>query len=486
MNAILDSLAILAAGGAEVSKEWPSLGQTLIYLTGIAFFLLLNAFFVASEFAIVKVRPSQIETAGKLKGKRYGTAENVVSNLDGYLSANQLGITIASLALGFLGEPFVAAMLGPMLWKMGVPAVVELGVLDLGLFKLGGFDFHLIRSLSFGIAIISFTFLHVVVGELLPKSVAIRKSLETTLVLSKPLHGFYVLFKYAIAFLNGTANWLLKVIFRMAPVGEGEVHSSEELAVLVRESGESEEVTKTEKEILINALELNDIIVKEVMLPRSEVVALDLEKNFEENFSLAVQTKHTRFPLVRGHFDHTMGLIHIKDILKLVRDDSPDLLKIKRELKVVPETMPLDALLEFFLRERAHLAMVVDEYGDPAGLVFLDNVMEELVGDIQDEFDNDEESYTRVNDDEVVVEGSMSVIELETILEDFDLDVNDVTTIGGYITQQLERMPEPGEMLVIEGYEAKVTSTDGRRVGQVHLRRMSPMENVEAHQAETA
>ncbi|WP_411845531.1 hemolysin family protein [Roseibacillus persicicus] len=461
MSGIYDMGLVMASAGAEVSDHYPTLPEALWSIFWSIVLLLANAFFVASEFAIVKVRPSQVEAAGKLKGKAYATAEKVVGNLDGYLSANQLGITLASLSLGFVAEPFVASLVAPTLYQ------------------LDWFPQDLISITSFIVALVSFTFLHVVVGELLPKSVAIRKPLESTLILAKPLSWFYWLTWFAIYFLQGTSNKLLKWIFKMDPADESEVHSSEELALLVRESGESEEVTNTEKQILINALELNDMTVKEVMLPRSEAVALDLEKSFEDNLAIAVRTKHTRFPLVRGHFDNTVGLIHIKDILKLVRDEAPDLLKIKRELKVVPETMPLDGLLEFFLKERAHLAMVVDEYGDSAGLVFMDNIMEELVGDIQDEFDNEEAGYTRVNEEEFVVEGSFSVNELETILEDFDLDASEVTTIGGYITQQLGRLPEPGETLCVEGYEAKVTSTDGRRVGQVHLRRLSQVEREE-------
>ena len=455
-------LIIASAGGAIDYHHYPTLGEAALSIFWIIVLLLGNAFFVASEFAMVKVRPSQVETAGKLRGKAYATAEKVVGNLDGYLSANQLGITLSSLALGFIAEPFVAKLIGPTLYQ------------------LSWFRQDWIPTFSFITALVLFTFLHVVVGELLPKSVAIRKPLETTLLLSKPLRWFYVGSWFAIYFLNGTANRLLKLIFRLEPAGEGEVHSSEELALLVHESGESEEVTKTEKQILINALELNDLSVKEVMLPRSEVVALDLDKPFEENLSLAILTKHTRFPLVRGHFDNAVGLIHIKDILKLVRDEAPDLMKIKRDLKVVPETMPLDGLLEFFLREKAHLAMAVDEYGDSAGLVFMDNIMEELVGDIQDEFDNEEASYTQVNESEYVVEGSLGVNELETILGDFEVDASEVTTIGGYITQQLERLPEPGETVTIDGYEARVTSTDGRRVGQVHLRRLTEMEVAES------
>ena len=333
-------LLIFASGAAAIDyHHYPTFAEAAWSIIWIVVLLLGNAFFVASEFAIVKVRPSQVETAGKLRGKAYATAERIVGQLDGYLSANQLGITLSSLALGFIAEPFVGKLIGPTLYH------------------LEWFPEDWISKVSFICALALFTFLHVVVGELLPKSVAIRKPLETTLALAKPLRWFYVSTWFAIYFLNGTANKLLKLIFRIDPADEGEVHSSEELALLVHESGESEEVTATEKQILINALELNDLCVKEVMLPRSEAVALDLEKSFKENLAIAVRTKHTRFPLVRGHFDTTVGLIHVKDILKLVGDEAPDLMKIKRDLKVVPETMPLDGLLEFFLKEKAHLAL---------------------------------------------------------------------------------------------------------------------------------
>jgi CBS domain containing-hemolysin-like protein len=168
--------------------------------------------------------------------------------------------------------------------------------------------------------------------------------------------------------------------------------------------------------------------------------------------------------------------VHIKDFLKLMGDEEPDLMKIKRELKMVPETMPLDTLLTFFLRERAHLAMVVDEFGNPSGLVFLDNVIEELVGDIQDEFDNESSPFTPISDGEFVVEGSISLNELEDHVPELDLQGGEVTTIGGYITQQLGHLPEAGEVVRVEMFEAKVTSSDGRRVGQVHFRRLSEEE----------
>jgi CBS domain containing-hemolysin-like protein len=231
-------------------------------------------------------------------------------------------------------------------------------------------------------------------------------------------------------------------------------------------------VTDTEREILINALELNELWVRDVMTPRNEVVVLDADEPFDKTLAIAIRSKHTRFPLVKGHLDQSIGLIHIKDLFKLMSDPDPDLMRIKRDLKIVPDTMPLDSLLKFFLKEHAHLAMAVDEFGTPVGLVFLDNVMEELVGDIQDEFDNELSSFIRINDEEFVVEGSMTLNDLEGFVEELSLESGEVTTVGGYFTQQLERFPEVGETLVILGYEAKVKSTDGRRVGQIHFRKL--------------
>ncbi|MGY8657595.1 MAG: hemolysin family protein, partial [Verrucomicrobiales bacterium] len=309
------------------------------------------------------------------------------------------------------------------------------------------------------------------VGELLPKSIAIRKSLGTTLIISRPLHLFYTFFRPFIWVLNGTANWVLKKVFKIDPVSEGEaVHSSEELALLVEESERQQEVTETEREILINALELNDVSVKDVMTPRSEVVFLDLDLGFQENLESAIESKHTRFPLVRGHLDQAEGLIHIKDVLRLMKKDEPDLMDIRRELKMVPATMKLDDLLQFFLQERAQLALVVDEFGDASGLVFMDNIMAELVGDIHDEFDEEDETdFLRINKEEFVVEGGLSLNELSDHEPAIDLESGEVSTIGGYIVQQLGHLPDPGETIEVEGFEASVTSTDGRKIEQLRF-----------------
>ena len=448
------AIPLLAVTAGE--PAFPSAGESLLYISGIIFFLLLNSFFVASEFAIVKVRPSQIEAQAKERNTNPKLALHVVNHLDGYLSANQLGITISSLALGFLGEPFVKALVYPLLAFSGMPAK--------GIYWT-----------SLTLAYASFTFLHVVIGELVPKSLAIRKSLAITMALVGPLHLFYKCFHWVIVVFNSTANWLLKTLFRIEPVSESEhIHSAEELALLVTQSGQSQEVTETEREILINALGLNELWVRDVMTPRTKVVILDADEPFAKTLEIALRSMHTRFPLVKGHLDHAIGLIHIKDLFKLINEPDPDLMRIKRELKIVPDTMPLDMLLKFFLREHAHLAMAVDEFGTPVGVVFLDNIMEELVGDIQDEFDNERSAFTRINQSEFVIEGTMTLNDLGGFVPELELDSGEVTTVGGYLTQQLGRFPQVGETLEVLGYEARVTSTDGRSVGQVHFTKLTP------------
>jgi len=442
---------IIAMTG-ELPKEFPSWNLVALYLFGITIFLILNAVFVAIEFGLVKVRKSQLIEVQGQHPKRVALALHALGKLDGYLSAGQLGITVASLVLGMLGEPLVLHFVAP--------------VLD------GVLPDWAIRPISITLAAASFSFVHVILGEQVPKVMAIRKPVSTTMRLIRPLHLFYKTFSGVIWVINGTANWILRKCLKVEPIGHADVHSAEELAVLVEESGQHDEVTDTEREILINALELNDVRVQDVMTPRSEVVVLDVDADFSVNLDLATRSKHTRFPLVKGHLDHAMGLIHIKDILTMLRDDNPDLIRIKRPLKVVPETMRLDVLLQFFLKEHAHLALAVDEHGDPAGLVFLDNVIEELVGDIQDEFDNESSSLKRINELEFIVEGGMTLNELSDHEPALDLESGEVTTVGGYITRELGHIPEPGETLTVLDYEVKVTNTDGRRVGQVHFRKM--------------
>ncbi|HSH38852.1 MAG TPA: hemolysin family protein [Chthoniobacterales bacterium] len=438
---------------AAIAQEWDSGGMIVLKLGVVMFLVLLNGFFVASEFAIVKVRASQLDALVEEGHAQAKFARHVTAHLDAYLSATQLGITLASLALGWVGKPFLAQMLEPFFAVAGVtsPAVVH------------GFSF----AIAFG----TITFLHIVLGELAPKSLAIRKPVGTTLWISKPLGFFYAVFKPAIWLLNGAANKILKYVFRIDPVGDMELaHSEEELRVILDESEKSDEVSSLGRDILVNALDMRRRVVRDIMTPRGEVVSLDMEDSFEENVRKALESRHTRFPLCRGHLDNTIGIIHIKELVPMMRDGNPDLMRIKRDVLNVPEMMSLEKLLNMFLTKHAHLAVVVDEYGGTVGMVTLENVLEELVGDIQDEFDAEKAEFREINENEFTVEGALALYELQD-MADLTLESADVSTIGGYVTHLLGHLPKPGEQVQIENYLATVTKADGRRVEQLHFRK---------------
>jgi CBS domain containing-hemolysin-like protein len=446
------ALATLAEG---VAQDWDSPERIVGKLAAIGALVFLNGFFVAAEFALVKVRMSQLEALAEEGNARAARAQTVAGDLDAYLSACQLGITLASLGLGWVGEPFLAQILQPAFALVGIssPAVIT--------------------SVSFLLAFSVITFLHIVLGEQAPKILAIRKAVPATLIVSGPLRVFYVIFKPAIWFLNVSSNWVLKNVLRTEPVKEGELaHSEEELRLILDESEKSDEVSSIGRDILVNALDMRRRVVRDIMTPRGEVVYLDIEESFEDNVKKALESRHTRFPLCRGHLDNTIGLIHIKELVPLMRDPAPDLMKIKRELIPVPEMMSLEKLLNLFLVRHAHLAIVVDEYGGTVGLVTMENVLEELVGDIQDEFDMEKAEFRKINDQEFMVDGGLGLYELRD-LADIELENSDVSTVGGYVTHLLGHLPKQGEQVPIENYVVTVAQTDGRRVGQLHFKKMA-------------
>jgi CBS domain containing-hemolysin-like protein len=438
-----------------LATEWEDAGVIAMRLFSILLLVFLNGFFVAAEFALVKIRGSQLDALADEGDRTAAFARRVTDNLEAYLSACQLGITLASLGLGWIGEPFLARMIEPLFAKAGVQSE------------------YFIHAVSFAIAFSAITFLHIVLGEQAPKILAIRKPVPATLWVARPLGLFYIVLKPAIWFLNVSSNALLKKVFRLPNVSEHEIaHSEEELRLILAESARAEEVSPLGKEILINALDMRDRVVRDITTPRGEVIFLNTEESFEDNLKAALESRHTRFPLCEGHLDNTVGLVHIKDLLRLMREPQADLHSIKRELYPVPEMMPLEKLLTFFLTKHAHLALVVDEYGGTTGIVTLDNVLEELVGDIQDEFDTEKPEFRRVNSDEFDVEGSLGLYELHD-LAGLDLESADVSTIGGYVTHLLGHLPKTGEKVRIEDFEVTVTQSDGRRVGQVHFKRLS-------------
>src|ERR1700730_109870 len=352
--------------------HWDSPGILIAKLAVIGALVGLNGFFVACEFAIVKVRASQLDALAEEGNARAIFAKHVRAHLDAYLSATQLGITLASLALGWIGEQFLAHLLEPAFGLMNIRSHT------------------LCSTVSIPLAFLGITFLHIVFGELAPKYIAIGNPLSVSLRLARPLGAFYILFKPAIWILNKSSNFFLQKLLRIKPVAGSELaHSEEELRLILDESEKSDEVSELGRDLLVNALDLRQRVVRDIMTPRGEVVFLDLELTFEENVKRALESRHTRFPLCRGHLDNAVGLVHIKELVPMMRDPHPDLLRIKRDLIPVPEMMSLEKLLNLFLTKHAHLAIVVDEYGGTVGMVTLENVLEEIVGDIQDEFDTE-------------------------------------------------------------------------------------------------
>ena len=472
MSPLLHLPSLLADTSHKVVKTWDHVHATDVgwQIGLIVFFVLLNGFFVAAEFAIVKVRGSQIDELidEKNAGKKALEAKRIVARLDDYLAATQLGITMASVALSMFGERYIEVLIQPALWKIfpdGTPVWLPVPII------------------SFIIAFSILTFLHVVFGELMPKSLAIRRSLSTTIAVATPLAGFERIFRCDILLLNGTANKLLRWIFKIdAHADHANIHSAEELQLLVEESGRSKQVTPTERDISINALELNDLVARDVMTPRTEIVALDPREEFHTNLRIALESKHTRFPLRERNLDVCLGVVHIKDFLRIINDPKPDLAKIRRDIIIAPESQPLDELLKIFLAKRAHMALVVDEFGATVGMVTLEDVLEELVGEIEDEFDSpgpENEGFNRISEDEFIVDGKLP---LYTLAEhsDLELDSDEVSTIGGYVTSEMGRLPEAGDSLTIEDYDVSILEVDTRRILRLNFKRTRTPEEIAA------
>lgn len=456
---MLDYLFLSPEEVANLHWEYPSIASIFLFLLGTLFFLFLNAFFVANEFASARVRESQLmedEDDTKAQASRRHKALHIVRHLDSYLSANQVGITLASLALGGLSEPFIQSLISPPL----------------------SYCLHLkptvVSIISYIVAYSLFTFAHVVLGELVPKSLAIRHPLEVSMGTAPSMMRFAKCTSLVVQLFNNTANAIAHKLFGIDPhYVPNSYHSAEEIAHIVEESGKGNEVTQTEAEISMNALELNDRSVRDILVPRNEVEFLDISKPFEHNVEIVSNSRHSRFALVDGHLDDVKGWIHVKDMLKLLRNGSKDMMSVCRKLKVVPETMRLDTLLNFFSKERTHCALVVDEYGGVLGQVYLDDVLEEIVGnDIQDEFEAEEaHDFFPTGKGQYVASGAMVLFDLEEELPDIgEIETESgVSTLGGYITDKLGHLPELNEQVRIKNYLVTVTGTDGRRVTQTRI-----------------
>jgi CBS domain containing-hemolysin-like protein len=430
-----------------------------VLLLGAAFLLvLLNGFFVAAEFAIVKVRSTKIKELAEAGDWRAAIARTVIGHLDAYLSACQLGITFASLGLGWIGEPAVAKLIEPALYATGVT------------------NQTLIHTIAFTIAFVIISFLHIVLGELAPKSLAIRKPESTSLWLAPPLHAFYWLMYVPIAALNGTANWILRLL-GIEPAGEtGEAHSSEELRMIVGASHTHGVLNATERRLLENVIDFSEREVAEIMTPRVDMVCLLVNKSIAENLAIVRGEQHTRYPLAEGSADNVIGMIHIKDFITLTADGAAErtgsvLQSIKRPVLFVPESATIDAVLRTIQATHTLMAIVVDEYGGVAGLVTLEDVLEELVGEIRDEFDEGELEIER-RGGETIVDGGLPLSEVEEMFPDVVSDEeSDVRTIGGLVLKELGRIPVEGDRVTLGPYRLEVVEMDNLRITRVKIER---------------
>ncbi len=408
----------------------------------------LNGFFVAAEFALVKVRPTQIDPFVAEGLRRAKVARHMLRHLDAYLSATQLGITLASLALGWIGEPAFAWIIAPLI----KPFV--------------GDNPALLHSVGLTLAFLIITILHIVLGELAPKSVAIRRSEGTTLFIALPLYFFYKMTYPAIWLLNHTANYLLKLV-GVAPVSESEIgHDEEELRLLLASSHASR-LSLQKRELLDNVFELSHRVARQIMLPRQDVIYISTTRPVAENLRMARRSGHTRFPLCEGDLDHVIGVIHIKDIFHRERPLT-SFQEVAREIAFVPETLELDRLLKRMRTERFHLAAVIDEYGGVSGVVTLEDVIEEIVGQISDEFDVDKPELLKLEDGSYEVSGGMLIEDLEHEMH-IELSDRDEDTIGGLVLSELGRNPAVGDRIKLGPVIIEVQEVHLNRVNTVRI-----------------
>ncbi|GAA8567752.1 hemolysin family protein [Helicobacter pylori] len=433
-----------------------------ILMLMVAFLLvLLNAFFVLSEFALVKVRKTRLEELVKIGNSNAKLALEMSQRLDTYLSATQLGITLSSLALGWVGEPAIARLLATLLESMDLK--------DNSIF---------IHSMSVVIAFLSITFFHVVLGEIVPKSLAIAKSEKATLFAARPLHVFWVVFYPVVRLFDVIAHFFLKKMGVNPKEHEG-MHSEEELKIIVGESLREGIIDSVEGEIIKNAVDFSDTSAKEIMTPRKDMVCLDEENSYEENIDIVLKSHFTRYPYCKGSKDNIIGMVHIRDLLSrsIFTPKMHDFKQIVRKMIIVPESASISQILIKMKKEQIHTALVIDEYGGTAGLLTMEDIIEEIMGEISDEYDLKQEGVNKLEEGVFELEGMLDLESVEEVLHiQFDKECEQVT-LGGYVFSLLERMPMEGDTIVSHGYAFEVLSVDGARIKRLKAVKQDQGEN---------
>jgi CBS domain containing-hemolysin-like protein len=412
-------------------------------LLAVAVLILLNAYFVAAEYGLVTARRTRIHELEQQGNKRARAVLQIVADPPRFIAAMQLGVTATSLAIGALGEQALARVFDPILASV----------------------------IAFALAFLIITFLHVVVGELVPKGVALGHSETTALAVSAPVRGFFVLFKPLIWILQRSSEVILRALGLQPPGGEVDVYSEAELKMLLSRSTEEGQLEQQEQEMLYKVFDFADKEVSTVMVPRPEVVALSIDLPPEEALAAVIESPYTRYPVYRSSLDEVVGILHVRDLFSALNDRGiagVELEQLLRPAHIVPETKDLAALLTEFRRANQHMAIVIDEYGDLEGIVTLEDLLEEIVGEIEDEFDLPDESVERLADGRMRIDGTFPIDDFN---EQFGtaLPIEDYHTVGGFVFGLLGRAPERGDEVEHDGCRFKVLAVEGSRIERIEV-----------------
>ncbi|MHC4945572.1 MAG: hemolysin family protein [Planctomycetota bacterium] len=431
---------------------WEEFGENILMILLAIFLVFLNAFFVAAEFSLVKIRQSKLKVLIRKKKPFARTAQWLVSNMNNALSTCQLGITIASLGLGWIGEPAVADLIRPIVKALGVTSEAT------------------VHSIAFIIAFSFITAVHIVAGELAPKTLAIMRTEFTVLSCALPMRIFYIASYPFMWLLNKASDLLLRAIGLIEASASHEASfSEEELRSLLAGARAKGHLTKSKHELLDAIFDMETRLARQIMVPRPDVVFFRLDQSFEECVELALRTKHTRFPLCKHSLDDVKGVIHIKDLLGLSSEETVDLQALARPPKYVPETLPANILLKKFQATKQHLALVLDEHGAVQGIVTLENVVEELIGSVQDEFDEEEPDIIPDGPGSFVVSG---LAPLEKISErlGISLEAPRIDTLSGLLFKHAGRVLRAGDEIDLGPVNAEVIEMRSSRAWKVRLR----------------
>jgi CBS domain containing-hemolysin-like protein len=430
-----------------------ALFSDLLSLLGLVALVLANGFFVAAEFALISIRHTRVEELIQQGHTSAKVVKKALEDPDRFIAATQLGVTMASLGLGWLGEPALAHFIQP--------------VLDLLPSAWVGLASH---SISAVISFIIITCLTVVVGELTPKSIALQKTEQTALFVARPTLAAEMLFKPAIWALNGAGNGLLRLLGLSAAGPHQQAHSVEELKMLVEASEAVGVIEDVERDMLHAVFDFGDLTAHEVMVPRTEIIAVDADAPVEALIELCSEHPLSKFPVFEGDLDHVLGIAHVKDLLRVPYEArrTAAVRSLVRDAMFVPATLQLDALLQQFRARHQHLAIVLDEYGGTAGLVTLDDLMEEIVGEVSDSFDQAAPAIQHLPDGSALVDG---LTQIDEVNEHFGLQLHDdyYDTIAGFVLGRLGRPAKVGDCIAADGVDLKVEALDGRRIAQLSV-----------------